>query len=121
MGQGQGILRRLESSAIPTSARPRPGANAGQAQFSSYYLVKPFKFGLDPQIVSRFDSAAVSLRGTLIYRDNQTMIEVANDSIKSSAGPRGIDKGERDDQYGGASAGRHSLARSSIASVISAS
>jgi hypothetical protein len=65
---------------------PRPGASAGQAEFSSYYLVKPFKFGLDPQTVSRFDGAAVSLRGTLIYRDNQTMIEVVSDSIKSVQG-----------------------------------
>jgi hypothetical protein len=69
----------------------RPGSSAGQAEFSSYYLVKPFKFGLDPQTVSRFEGATVSLRGTLIYRANQTMIEVASDSIKPAQGQERIE------------------------------
>jgi hypothetical protein len=63
---------------------PRPGASDGQTPFSSYYLVKPFKFGLDPEIVGRLNGKAVSLKGTLIYRGGQTMIEVADDSIKPS-------------------------------------
>ncbi len=63
---------------------PRPGASDGQTPFSSYYLVKPFKFGLDPETVSRLDGKAVRLKGTLIYRGGQTMIEVADDSIRGS-------------------------------------
>lgn len=80
----------LKAEPYPHLLVPRPGASAGQDDFSSYYLVKPFKFGLDPQIVSRFDGATISLRGTLIYRDNQTMIEVAGDSIKPVQGQERI-------------------------------
>ena len=67
---------------------PRPGASDGQTPFSSYYLVKPFKFGLDAETASRLDGKAVSLKGTLIYRGNQTMIEVADDSITRFRLPR---------------------------------
>jgi hypothetical protein len=63
----------------------RPGADAGHAAFSSYYLVKPFKFGLDADTADRLDGQTVSLKGTLIYRGNQTMIEVADDSLKPNA------------------------------------
>ena len=62
----------------------RPGASDDQTLFSSYYLVKPLKFGLDPETASRLDGKAVSLKGALIYRGGQTMIEVADDSIKPS-------------------------------------
>lgn len=74
-----GILR---SQPYPHLLVPRPGASDGQTPFSSYYLVKPFKFGLEPDIASRLDGKAVSLKGTLIYRGGQTMIEVADDSLK---------------------------------------
>ena len=40
------------------------------------------KFGLDAETASRLDGQMVSLKGTLIYRGNQTMIEVADGSIK---------------------------------------
>src|ERR1051326_3467578 len=76
----------LKPKPYPHLLVARPGANAGQAEFSSYYLVKPFKFGLDPQIVSSLDGATVSLRGALIYRDNQTMIEVVGDPINRVQG-----------------------------------
>lgn len=66
---------------------PRPGASDDQTPFSSYYLVKAFKFGLDPETTRRFDGKAVSLKGTLIYRGDQTMIEVAADSIKPTGAP----------------------------------
>lgn len=72
----------LKSQPYPHLLVSRPGSRATAAEFSSYYLVKPFKFGLDPQTVGRFEGATVSLRGTLIYRGNQTMIEVVDDSIK---------------------------------------
>jgi len=74
-----GILR---SQPYPHLLVLRPGASDDQTAFSSYYLVKPFKFGLDPETASRLDGKAVSLKGTLIYRGGQTMIEVADDSIK---------------------------------------
>ena len=77
----------LKSQPYPHLLVPRPGANAAPATFSSYYLVKPFKFGLDAETVSRVDGQMVSLKGTLIYRGNQTMIEVVNDSIKPLDSP----------------------------------
>jgi len=87
----------LESQPYPHLLVPRPGASDGQTHFSSYYLVKPFKFGLDPETADRLDGKAVSLKGTLIYRGGQTMIEVADDSIRASnslAHPRGEGRGE---------------------------
>ncbi len=47
-----------------------------------YYLVAPYKFGLSEEICGKFDTKKVSLDGTLIYRNDQTMIETAPDSIK---------------------------------------
>jgi len=87
----------FQSRPYPHLLVPRPGASEGQTLFSSYYLVKPFKFGLDPETASRLDGKAVSLKGTLIYRGGQTMIEVAADSIRASdslAPPRGEGRGE---------------------------
>jgi hypothetical protein len=89
-GQVKEFTGILKAEPYPHLLVPRPGASAGQAEFSSYYLVKPFKFGLDPQVLSPLDGASISLRGTLIYRDNQTMIEVAGDSIKRVQGQERI-------------------------------
>jgi hypothetical protein len=76
-----GVLR---SQPYPHLLVPRPGAAGGEVAFSTYHLVRPFKFGLEPEISRRFDGRAVSLKGTLIYRDNQTMIEVPGDSIRDA-------------------------------------
>jgi hypothetical protein len=72
----------MQCQPYPHLLVPRPGATGGQVSFSSYYLVKPFKFGLDSDIAARFDGKSVTLRGTLIYRGNQTMIEALPDSVK---------------------------------------
>lgn len=74
----------LKAAPYPHLIVPRPGATSGSGAFSSYYLVKPFKFGLDGNVVERFDGKTVTLRGTLIYRDNQTMIEAIPESIKTA-------------------------------------
>ncbi len=74
----------LKGQPCPHLLVPRPNAKEGQTAFSSYYLVKPFKFGIDPGLVSRLDGKAVTLKGTLIYRAGQTMIEVADDSLMES-------------------------------------
>jgi len=63
---------------------PRPGATGTQSSFSTYYLVAPFKFGLDRERLSPLDGKTVSLQGTLIYRGNQTMVEALPDSIKAT-------------------------------------
>jgi hypothetical protein len=47
-----------------------------------YYLVAPFKFGLKAADIQALDGKEVSLKGTLIYRGSQTMIEARPESIK---------------------------------------
>jgi hypothetical protein len=46
-----------------------------------FLLVAEGKHGADSQVVP-FDGKSVSLRGTLIYRDSQAMIEIVNGSIQ---------------------------------------
>jgi len=62
----------------------RPGATGTQTGFSTYFLVAPFKFGLDREKLSALDGKTVSLQGTLIYRGNETMVEALPDSIKAA-------------------------------------
>lgn len=73
---------RFQNQPYPQLLVARPGATGDQPRYSSYSLVRPFKFGLDPELARRFDGQWVSLEGTLIYRGNQTMIEVADGSLK---------------------------------------
>jgi hypothetical protein len=83
-----GILR---ATPYPHLLVPRPGTDVHTLQsvkskpvaFSSYFLVKPFKFGLEAETARRLDEQMVSLKGTLIYRGNQTMIEVAEGSLRA--------------------------------------
>ncbi len=75
----------LEASPYPHLLVLRPGQAEGA--FSVYYLVAPFKFGVKPEAIAALDGKPVTLKGTLIYRGNQTMVEVQPDSIKPSPGP----------------------------------
>lgn len=77
----------LEAEPYPHLLVPRPGVTAGLAAlsgFSSYYLVAEWKFGLSPDAIHGFDGQAVTLQGTLIYRGNQTMIQVADKTLQSA-------------------------------------
>ena len=67
----------------------RPGASGDSSAqgYSTYYMVAPFKFGLDGKKLSALDGKAVSLQATLIYRDNQTMLEALPDSIVAARQP----------------------------------
>lgn len=62
---------------------PRPGQVEGQSEFSAYYLVNEWKFGLPAGAVSASDGKPVKLKGTLIYRGNQTMIETKPEWIEA--------------------------------------
>lgn len=75
----------LKIQPYPHLLVPRPGAIGAQSGFSTYSLVAPFKFGLDREKLSALNGKTVSLSGTLIYRDNQTMVEALPDSIKVTA------------------------------------
>ncbi|MEY4918165.1 MAG: hypothetical protein RL616_2078 [Verrucomicrobiota bacterium] len=72
----------LKLQPYPHLLVPRPGATGAENNFSTYYLVAPFKFGLDRERLSALDGKTVSLQGTLIYRGDQTMVEALPDSIK---------------------------------------
>ena len=61
----------IEANPYPALLVPRPGASI----FSRYFLVDPGKHGADAR-VRGFTGKQVSLRGSLIYRDGQTMIEL---------------------------------------------
>ncbi len=75
----------LKLEPYPHLLVPRPGQSAALPSFSSYYLVAPWKFGLPMDKLAGFDSKPVSLKGTLIYRESQTMIEVRPDSIAATS------------------------------------
>lgn len=72
-----GILR---THPYPHLLVARPGISSSTA--SAYYLVAPFKFGFQPEKLSALDGKPVSLKGTLIYRGNQTMIEAVPESLQ---------------------------------------
>ena len=82
-----GVLR---VAPYPHLLVPRPGDVDGLPRFSTYYLVATWKFGLDREKIAAFDGKSVTLEGTLIYRDNQTMIETRPDWIQPAGRSAGL-------------------------------
>ena len=74
----------LQTKPYPHLIVPRPGELAGREKFSTYYLVAPWKFGLNSEAIAPLDGKSVSVKGTLIYRENQTMIETKPEWISAS-------------------------------------
>ena len=74
----------LQTKPYPHLLVPRPGNIEGQAKFSTYYLVAPWKFGLNSETIAPLDGKSVSVKGTLIYRENQTIIETKPEWISPS-------------------------------------
>lgn len=72
----------LKLQPYPHLVVTRPGG----MDVSTYYLVAPFKFGLRTNALAVLDGKEVTLTGTLIYRENQTMIEAKPESIKGVGG-----------------------------------
>jgi len=72
----------LQSRPYPHLLVSRPAQSNGAPSASAYYLVAPLKFGLNSDSLVKFDGKPVLLKGTLIYRGNQTMIEARPDSIQ---------------------------------------
>ena len=60
---------------------PRPGRSTGADGASRYLLVAPWKRGAGG-LVAGLDGSWVRLEGSLIYRDDLTMIELAEGSIE---------------------------------------
>jgi hypothetical protein len=82
-GTIQSFTGTLKLTPYPHLLVPRAGHPDG---FSDYYLVAPFKFGLDRTKLASLDGKPVTLQGTLIYRDDQTMVEARPDSIEALSG-----------------------------------
>jgi hypothetical protein len=83
-GKQKTISGILQTRPYPHLIVPRPGKTGGRSAFSSYYLVGPWKFGLDTKVLAPLDGKPVKLTGTLIYRDNQTMVETRSESIQAN-------------------------------------
>ena len=93
----------LISDPYPVLRVRRPGAQLESTEaWSRYLLVAPGKFGA--QALARgFDGATVRLRGTLVYQDERTMIEVVADSIEQ------LDPQPVAEDSGALSLGQHTL------------
>jgi hypothetical protein len=65
----------LKLAPYPHLLVPRPQADTNSAAHSTYHLVAPWKFGLDTRAIAQFDDHVVTIKGTLIYRASQTMVE----------------------------------------------
>jgi hypothetical protein len=80
-----GTIRTFEGwltlEPIPALIVQRPGMTADQPQYSRYVLVGSGKHGADRDVAG-FAGKKVRLSGTLIYRDDQAMIEVVHGSIQ---------------------------------------
>lgn len=75
----------LSDGPVPILEVERPGSVLSAPNTSSYLLVAFGKHGADEE-VSQHRGHRVRLRGSLIYRDNQTMIEVVDGSVEVQEG-----------------------------------
>ena len=73
----------LQAQPYPHLLVPRPGHAGGLPLFSTYYLVAPWKFGLNREALAPLSGKSVTLKGTLIYRGNQTMVETKPEWIQA--------------------------------------
>jgi len=73
----------LQTHPYPHLMVPRPGRTGSVSAFSDYYLVAPWKFGLNLEALAPFNGKSVRLKGTLIYRENQTMVETKPEWIQA--------------------------------------
>src|SRR5215813_11855564 len=70
----------IETQPYPTLSVPRPGKVRPKDSYSRYLLVASGKHGAD-DLVAGFDGKQVRLRGQLIYREGETMVEITPGSI----------------------------------------
>jgi len=80
----------LQTQPYPHLLVPRPGLTGGLPQFSTYHLVAPWKFGLSREALAPLDGRSVTLRGTLIYRGDQTMVETKPEWIQAEKEGAGV-------------------------------
>ena len=80
----EGVIETRPFPALVTT-----GSGATDSQTKRYLLVATGKHGADSQ-VQPYAGRTVHLRGTLIYRDNESMIELVKDSITLIADTREV-------------------------------
>lgn len=71
----------ISESPYPTLLVDRPGEPGEDAPHSRYYLVAEGKHGAQ-EAVSGLDGKRVRLEGTLVYRDDQTMLEIVDGTVE---------------------------------------
>jgi len=78
-----GVVRsftgRISEQPVPTLEVDRPGTTAGPP--SRFLLVSGFKWGAGAEIAG-LDGRRVTLQGSLVYRDDRTMIELAPGGLR---------------------------------------
>ena len=84
-GNHKNFFGILLTTPYPHLLVPRPGNAHGLSRYSTYYLVAPWKFGLNREAIAPLEGKSVTLKGTLIYRGNQTMIETKPEWIQANA------------------------------------
>ncbi len=72
----------IQARPVPFLLVEKPEKNNGLPAFERFPLVAEGKHGFDGK---SFDGQKVKLKGTLIYRDDLRMIEVASDSVEKSS------------------------------------
>ena len=73
----------IQEHPYPTLLVPRPGDSGAQVGYSRYLLVGLGKHGAEQQVAG-LDGQRVRLRGKLIYRDADTLVEVMPNSVSST-------------------------------------
>lgn len=76
----------LSEEPYPTLRVERPGIADTSSSHSRYYLVNEGKFGAQAT-VKGLDNQHIRLQGTLIYRDDQTMVEIRPGTVEPTAAP----------------------------------
>jgi hypothetical protein len=76
----------FEARPYPNLLVQRPAKVEGLPPFSRYLLVGRWKHGAAAETASVRDGESVLLRGSLIYRGGDTLVEVAPGSVRASGG-----------------------------------
>ena len=84
----------ITSTPVPTLVVERPGSLSEAAPGTSRYLLVTFgKFGA-AELAQQHDGRRVRLRGTLVYRGGETMVEVVDGSVEELEGDAAIARTE---------------------------
>ena len=96
-GKVRDFTGRIVAKPYPVLVVKRPGQTGAAPGLSRYFLVAFGKKGAG-SMVAPWDGQWVTLAGSLVYRDDQTMIEVVDGSIRPAGETRqGISAGGRED------------------------